>query len=137
MKIFSEKVNYGLLALFELARNQHKGYIQIKEIAESQKIPQSYLEQLLIILKKAELVESLRGAQGGYKLKISANEIKIIDLIEILEGPIKIIDYDKITNTLQFYWKQKEIKFKEFFDETLEDLINQDDSLNKRMFYHI
>ncbi|MBY8981918.1 MAG: Rrf2 family transcriptional regulator, partial [Candidatus Lokiarchaeota archaeon] len=104
MKIFSEKVNYSLLALFELARNQHKGYIQIKEIAESQKIPQSYLEQLLIILKKAELVESLRGAQGGYKLKISANEIKIIDLIEILEGPIKIIDYDKITNTLQFYW---------------------------------
>ena len=108
MKIFSDKIKYGLSALFELAKKKFKGYIQIKEIAQAQNIPQNYLEQLLIMLKRADLVESMRGAQGGYKLKRPANQIKLIDLIEGLEGNLTIINYSKLSNTLKYFWNNIE-----------------------------
>jgi len=137
MKVFSEKVNYGLSAIFELAKNYYKGYIQIREIATAQNIPQSYLEQLLIILKRAGLVDSMRGAQGGYKLKKSAHDIRIIDLIEALETPITIVDYSKNSEVLQSFWRKIEVEFKELFNNTLEDLINEEELLRKKIDYQI
>ena len=137
MRVFSEKVNYGLSAIFELAKSYYKGYIQIKEIANAQKIPQNYLEQLLINLKRAGLVESMRGAQGGYKLKKSASEIKIIEVIEALEGSITILDFSNNSEVLQSYWQKIEDKFKELFNNTLEDLVNEEDLLKKRLSYQI
>jgi len=137
MKVFTEKIKYGLAALFELAKNDFKGYIQIKEIAMSQNIPQNYLEQLLINLKRAGLVDSMRGAQGGYKLKKPAREIKIINLIEALESPITIVDYSKNPEVLQSFWKTIEYKFKDLFNITLEDLVKEEDILRKRINYQI
>ena len=137
MRVFSEKVNYGLSAIFELAKSYYKGYIQIKEIANAQRIPQNYLEQLLINLKRAGLVESMRGAQGGYKLKKSASEIKIIEVIEALEGSITILDFSNNSEVLQSYWQKIEDKFKELFNNTLEDLVNEEDLLKKRLSYQI
>lgn len=137
MKVFSEKVNYGLSAIFELAKNYYKGYIQIKEIATAQNIPQSYLEQLLINLKRAGLVDSMRGAQGGYKLKKSAHDIRIIDLIEALEAPITIVDYSKNSEVLQSFWRKIEVEFTELFNNTLEDLINEEELLRKKIDYQI
>ncbi|MFX1391631.1 MAG: RrF2 family transcriptional regulator [Promethearchaeota archaeon] len=137
MKVFSEKVNYGLSALFELAKNYYKGFIQIKEIATAQNIPQNYLEQLLINLKGAGLVESMRGAQGGYKLKRPASDIKIFDVIEALESPITILDYSKNSEVLKSYWLKIENEFKKLFDNTLEDLLNDEHLLKKRFFYQI
>lgn len=137
MKVFSEKVNYGLSAIFEIAKNYYKGYIQIREIATAQNIPQSYLEQLLIILKRAGLVDSMRGAQGGYKLKKSAHDIRIIDLIEALEAPITIVDYSKNSEVLQSFWRKIEVEFTELFNNTLEDLINEEELLRKRLDFQI
>ena len=137
MKVFSEKINYCLSAIFELAKNSYKGFVQIKEIAKAQKIPQSYLEQLLVILKKDNLVESQRGAQGGYRLKKPADQIKIIDLIEALERPIAIVDYSKNSEVLQSFWKKVEIKFKDLFATTIEELVNEENLLHKRLFYQI
>jgi len=137
MKVFSEKVNYGLSALFELAKNYFKGYMQIREIATAQNIPQNYLEQLLISLKRAGLVDSIRGAQGGYKLNKPMNEIKIIDLIEALESPITIVDYSKNSEVLQSFWKKIEGNFKELFNNTLEDLIKEEDLIRKRIDFQI
>ena len=137
MKVFSEKVNYGLSALFELAKNYFKGYMQIREIATAQNIPQNYLEQLLISLKRAGLVDSIRGAQGGYKLNKPMNEIKIIDLIEALESPITIVDYSKNTEVLLSFWKKIEGNFKELFNNTLEDLVKEEDLIRKKIDYQI
>jgi len=137
MKVFSEKVNYGLSAIFEIAKNYYKGYIQIREIATAQNIPQSYLEQLLINLKRAGLVDSMRGAQGGYKLKKSAHDIRIIDLIEALEAPITIVDYSKNSEVLQSFWRKIEVEFTELFNNTLEDLINEEELLRKKIDYQI
>jgi Rrf2 family protein len=137
MKVFSEKVNYGLSALFELAKNYFKGYMQIREIATAQNIPQNYLEQLLISLKRAGLVDSIRGAQGGYKLNKPMNEIKIIDLIEALESPITIVDYSKNSEVLLSFWKKIEGNFKELFNNTLEDLVKEEDLIRKRIDFQI
>ncbi len=137
MKVFSEKVNYGLSAMLELAKNYYKGHIQIKEIAQNNKIPQNYLEKLLIDLKRANLVESVRGAQGGYKLKKPANNIKIIDLIEALEGSITIFDYSENSEVLQMFWNNIEDKFKKLFNDSLEKIVNDEKKLKNRFFFQI
>ncbi len=137
MKIFSKKVKYGLAALFELAKNYNLGFIQIKDIASTQKIPQNYLEQLLSILKKAGLVESMRGSKGGYKLNKPANQIKIIDIIEVLDGPLVISETSRTNEILNIYWNQIETQFKNLFNDTLENLVNEETKLNKRLFFQI
>ncbi len=137
MKIFSKKVRYGLAALFELAKNYNMGFIQIKDIASEQNIPQNYLEQLLSILKKAELVESMRGSQGGYKLNKPANQIKIIDIIEVLDGPLIISETSRSNEILDIYWNQIETQFKNLLNSTLEKLVNEEATLNKRLTFQI
>ncbi len=137
MRVFSEKVNYGLSAIFELAKSYNEGYVQIKQIATSQKIPKNYLEQLLIDLKRAGIVESMRGSQGGYRLKKLASDIKILDLIEALESPIEIVDNSKNSIVLQEFWKNIEKKFKDLFNISLEKLIERENLLNKRFSYQI
>ena len=137
MKIFSKKVKYGLAALFELAKNYNLGFIQIKDIASTQKIPQNYLEQLLSILKKAGLVESMRGSKGGYKLNKPADQIKIIDIIEVLDGPLVISETSRTNEILNIYWNQIETQFKNLFNDTLENLVNEETKLNKRLFFQI
>ena len=137
MKIFSKKVKYGLAALFELAKNYNMGFIQIKDIASTQKIPQNYLEQLLSILKKAGLVESMRGSQGGYKLNKPADQIKIIDIIEVLDGPLIISETSRSNDILNIYWNQIETQFTNLFNDTLEKLVNEETKLNERLHFQI
>jgi len=137
MQLFSKKIKYGLAALFELAKNYNKGFLQIKEISVNQKIPQNYLEQLLSSLRKAELVESLRGAQGGYRLKKPANTIKIIDIIEALDGPLTLVGNSKSNDFFEIYWGKIETNFKEILSDTLEDLVEEENTLHKRLFYEI
>ncbi len=137
MKIFSKKVRYGLAALFELAKNYNMGFIQIKDIASAQNIPQNYLEQLLSILKKAGLVESMRGSHGGYKLNKPADKIKIIDIIEVLDGPLIISETSRSNDILNIYWNQIETQFTNLFNDTLEKLVNEETKLNERLHFQI
>jgi Rrf2 family protein len=137
MKIFSKKVRYGLAALFELAKNYNMGFIQIKDSASEQNIPQNYLEQLLSILKKAGLVKSMRGSQGGYKLSKPAEKIKIIDIIEVLDGPLIISETSRSNDILNIYWNQIETQFTNLFNDTLEKLVNEETKLNERLHFQI
>ncbi len=137
MKIFSEKIKYGLAALFELAKNFNVGHIQIRNIAEAQNIPQNYLEHLLIKLKESNLVESIRGSKGGYKLKSPANSIKVLDVIESLEGNITVFENPEMNETLNIYWDKIKADFRDMFNTTLEDLINEDNIIHKRLFFQI
>ena len=85
---FTTKSEYGLKAVLDLAENFGRGPRPIRNIAENQGIPENYLEQLLSTLRRAGLVKSVRGAQGGYMLASSPKEITIGEIIRILEGPI-------------------------------------------------
>lgn len=88
----STKGRYGLKAMFELALNYGKEPISIKYISEKQNVSERYLEQIFSKLKKAGLVKSIRGAQGGYFLARRPDEISVGDILNVLEGPITISD---------------------------------------------
>ncbi len=88
----STKGKYGVKALFELAMHEGAGPMSLKTIAERQGLSEHYLEQLAAPLRKAGLINSIRGAQGGYVLSRPANEITVGDIIRVLEGPIGYTD---------------------------------------------
>lgn len=86
--ILSTKGRYGLKIMYELALNYGKGPMSLKEIALRQQLSETYLEQLIVPLKKTGLVTSIRGAQGGYKLTKKPEEITVGQIIRTLEGPL-------------------------------------------------
>ncbi|NMA95383.1 MAG: Rrf2 family transcriptional regulator [Clostridiales bacterium] len=87
MKI-STRGRYGLRAMVDLALHYEKGYIPLKTIAGRQEISEGYLEQLFAILRKENLIDSVRGAQGGYRLSDSPENIEVGKILRALEGPI-------------------------------------------------
>jgi Rrf2 family protein len=91
MKV-STRGRYGLRAMIELAKNENSGAIPLRIIAERQDISEQYLEQLFVNLRNAGLVKSVRGANGGYLLKGSAEDITVREILIALEGPINIVD---------------------------------------------
>jgi Rrf2 family protein len=84
----SQKCQYALRALFELARRQGQGPVPVGEIAEAQAIPSRFLELILGELKHAGYVESRRGAQGGYVLAVSPWDLSVGDVIRFVDGPL-------------------------------------------------
>jgi len=81
------KGEYGTRALLELARHYGKGPLQSSQIAARQQIPENYLNQLLIILRRAGLIQSIRGPQGGHLLSRDPSEISLAEVLYTLEGP--------------------------------------------------
>ncbi|MFQ5521628.1 MAG: RrF2 family transcriptional regulator, partial [Candidatus Methylomirabilia bacterium] len=73
----SSRGEYAIRAMVDLALHHNKGLIPIQEIAERQRIPQSYLEQVLLLLKRAGFLTSKRGSAGGYHLRQSPSEITV------------------------------------------------------------
>lgn len=86
----STKGRYGVKAMVDLAINYGKTPVSIKSISERQSISEYYLEQLFSALRKANLIKSIRGAQGGYVLNKDPREISVDQILDILEGPIEI-----------------------------------------------
>lgn len=88
----STKGRYGLRAMVDLASNHNGEAVSISSIAQRQDISESYLEQLVSKLKKAGLVRSIRGAQGGYVLAKDRDTISVGDILRALEGDLNPID---------------------------------------------
>ena len=86
----STKGRYGVKAMVDLAINYGEQPVSIKSISERQSISEYYLEQLFSSLRKAKLIKSVRGSQGGYLLNRAPEEITIYEIINVLEGPIEI-----------------------------------------------
>ncbi|MDO4623406.1 MAG: Rrf2 family transcriptional regulator [Eubacteriales bacterium] len=83
---------YGLRALIDLALNQEKGAVSTQSIAIRQNISESYLEQLIRMMKKGGLVTSVRGAGGGFRLSRPAEEISVGDILRCLEGSLEAVE---------------------------------------------
>lgn len=88
----STKGQYGVKAMFDLALHHGSDPISLKGIAERQGISEYYLEQLMAVLRKENLVRSVRGAQGGYVLSRDPSLITVGEILNILEGPLEISD---------------------------------------------
>lgn len=86
------KSEYSLLALIYIARHEKRGYIRIEEISDEYKIPGKYLEHLMTTLKQNRLVKSRRGMGGGYLLGRPAREIRIAEVIRLMDGALAPTD---------------------------------------------
>jgi Rrf2 family protein len=87
MKI-SQKGLYALQALMMLARHSRQGAIRIRDIAYEENLPEKFLELILLEMKNARIVESVRGAKGGYQLRRPASEIRLSEIIRLIDGPL-------------------------------------------------
>jgi Rrf2 family protein len=90
--IFSSKAEYGVRLMVELGRQAPDQAISLKAIAEAERLPLAYLEQVVARLKKAGLVMSARGAHGGYWLARPAEQIAMDEVVQALEGTIAPMD---------------------------------------------
>ena len=87
MKI-SQKGLYALQAMMMLARHYRQGAIKIREIAYEENLPEKFLELILLELKNARIVESVRGAKGGYQLRRDPSEIRLSEIMRLIDGPL-------------------------------------------------
>ena len=128
----STKGKYGVKAMVELAINYGGDPISIKTIGKRQDISEYYLEQLFSSLRKAKLIKSIRGAQGGYVLSRNPKYITVAEIMDVLEGPIEIADcIDGISCdnidccATRLLWKRiKESIDTVLLSTTLEDIVN-------------
>lgn len=126
----STKGKYGLKAMFELALSSNGEPISLKHIAKEQGISDQYLEQIFSLLKKAGLVKSVRGAQGGYYISKDLNEITVADILKVLEGDMAftecLLDKDACENfdscSTRYVWA----KIKESIEEVTQSISLQD-----------
>jgi Rrf2 family cysteine metabolism transcriptional repressor len=133
MKI-STKIRYGARAMLELASHYGEGPIELREIAKEENISLKYLEQVIIPLRTAGLVKSVRGSKGGYSLAKPPSEVCLKDVVEVLEGPINLVDClqdPKICTRAAFcvtrdIWSEiSESICRIFYSITLEEMVNR------------
>lgn len=99
MKI-STRGRYGLRAMVDIAAHTDDGKcVALSGVAKRQNISESYLEQLVSALKKAGLLKSIRGAQGGYELGKTPEEITVGDILQAIEGPMTLVDCEAKSDT--------------------------------------
>lgn len=126
----STKGKYGLKAMFELALSSNGEPVSLKYIAKKQGISDQYLEQIFSILKKAGLVKSVRGAQGGYYISKEASEITVADILKVLEGDMAftecLLDKDLCENFDSCAMKYVWAKIKESIEEVTNSISLQD-----------
>lgn len=91
MKI-STKGRYGLRTLMDISTHQTKGPVNLNDIAERQGISAKYLWQIVNLLKTAGFVRGTRGPKGGYILVRNPADITLLDVIQVLEGPISLVE---------------------------------------------
>lgn len=136
MKV-STKGRYGLQSMIDLALYSKNEQVSLASIAERQDISKSYLEQVFSTLRKAGLVKSTKGAQGGYMLTSDPKEITVGMILRALEGDLSVVpmEDDAITNRIESYihdniWHKIDEKVFTFIDEvSLKDIM--DDYLKK------
>jgi len=136
----STKGRYGLRAMVDIAVHSVGDYIPLKIIAERQDISENYLEQVFSILRKAKLVKSVRGSQGGYTLSKGASKITVGEVLRILEGDLSITGDDDaalgLDKTIKvcinaIVWQKVNEQINNIMDSiTLQDLVEKYKCLN-------
>lgn len=138
----SAKVEYALLALLELASYSTKeNPLKVGEIAAKQGIPERYLEQVLMSLRRGGIVQSVRGAKGGYVLARESWKITLLDIVQSIEGELTTETQPNQTlekSVLQDVWKEAHSASTAVLQQyTLQDLCQKRDAhqLTHPMYY--
>lgn len=144
----SSRAEYGSRALLVLAKEYGQDTIQSSEIALEADVPEAYLNQLLISLRRAGLVKSVRGPQGGHALARHPSQITLAEAIEALEGPLspmecadpQAVDVCSLSGTcvLRPVWiRLREAIYSILNGISLEDLVEEDARRRQEITYHI
>ncbi len=144
MKV-STKGRYGLRAMIDLALYSRIDLVPLVSIAERQDISKSYLEQVFSALRKAGLVTSVKGAQGGYVLSSDAEDITVGMILRALEGDLAVVPADDIVNPnrIESYirdkiWKEIDERVFSFIDSiTLKDITDDYLRMDPAPMYYI
>ena len=102
--MLSKKTQYAMKALAYMAERKKDGPLLIAEISKKKKIPLKFLENILLELKKADLLESKKGKGGGYFFKVEPKDIPLAKVMRLIEGPIALLP----CVSLNFYEKCKD-----------------------------
>ena len=135
MKLTS-KGRYAVMALVDIARFDNINPVSLRDISLRQGISLDYLEQIFLKLRKKELVQSIRGTQGGYVLNKKAKEIKLTNIFDAVDEKVKTVQCKKdskkscngrstkcLTHNL---WDELESHINDFFEKkSLEDLVKE------------
>jgi len=133
----TSKSVYAIKALIDLAENQNNGLTQIKNIAKRKNIPQNFLVQIFNKLVKAGIVKSVRGINGGYKLRHSPEKISVLEILEILEGPINFHENTDKTSSIFSLFTEAETELKKVFDISLKNMLEKQKKINSQIIYYI
>lgn len=136
MKI-SQKGLYALQAMMMLARHYNQGAIRIRDIAYEEALPEKFLELILLELKNARIVESVRGAKGGYQLRRPPSDIRLSEIIRLIDGALapfgdaeqlrSLIDRDADHRALyQVFLQVRDAAAKILENTTLADIVASD-----------
>ena len=133
----SNKTIYAMAALYQLGLLNRGERLKIREIAERADAPQKFLEQILLELKKNGVLNSTKGANGGYILAKSMNEITLKEVIGILENNA----FDEICQTengiLKMFWEERQTEIVKVLDIPLSVLDSYQEKINKNFNYII
>lgn len=133
----SSKTIYAIAALQELGSIEENAVLKIKQIAANAKIPQNFLEQILLELKKQGLLTSIKGAHGGYKLARSLKDITLRDVVTVLESDI-FSDVDQTDNpALKLFWQDLKENVTKVFEIPLSELKNYELKAAQTLNYSI
>jgi Rrf2 family transcriptional regulator, cysteine metabolism repressor len=114
----STKGEYASRAMLELARRYRKGPVHSRQISEAQEIPPRFLEQILLLLKRAGYLKSRKGQKGGYVLAKPPDAINVAEIIRVMDGPLAPIDCVSVMahetcpmeNTCGLRWLWKDVR---------------------------
>ncbi len=137
MALISSKGAYGLRAMYELSIATESTPVQIKQIALKTGLSQNYLEQLLSTLRRAGLVESIRGAHGGYLLAKPAESILVIEILEALEGELQLLNQGGQNDPLVLFYEACHQEMLKIFTLPLSQLQQYHERLLGQLHYTI
>jgi Rrf2 family protein len=121
----SKKSEYALKALVNISQHQGGKPVQITELSESEHIPVKFLEQILLALRKADILVSKRGVGGGYFLHRPSNQITVGEVIRLMDGPILPVPEDAEAGTpISVFMKKLQSEVTDLVDHTtIDDVI--------------
>ncbi|KYJ85950.1 RrF2 family transcriptional regulator [Sulfurovum riftiae] len=133
----SSKTIYAVAALHELSMIQNDAVLKIKAIAERANVPQNFLEQILLELRKQNILHSVKGAHGGYRLAKQLKDITLKDIVMVLETDA-LSDVCRTNNpTLKLFWEDIREGVANVFDMPLSELKNYQQKANHTLNYSI
>lgn len=119
----SRKGEYACLAILDLAEHYGEGHVKTADICARKDIPKSYLEQILLLLRRARYIRSARGAEGGHILAKPPSAINVAEIVRLIDGPLAPVE-----SASKYYYDhtpiEKSPKFLSLFKE-IRDYISQ------------